>query len=250
LATRWRLAAELVGLHAWSWDVAFGRVCPDGELERFLGLPPGGFGGTYEALLQCIHPSDRARVSEAIRLALEQHGVYELEFRVLRPEGGFRWVHEKGQFRSDEPGQPARLDCVALDVTDRKLAEAGLQTQHTLAQTLPGAATLPEAATRVLETVGVGLNWELGVFWLVDRSAWVLRCAATWHDPEHGLADFLSVCRRLAPIHGEALPGRVWQSGGPFWVEDVTADPPSARTAVALRLGLRAAVAFPVLGGG
>jgi PAS domain S-box-containing protein len=246
---RWRLAAELAGLHAWDWDLASGRVHPGGDLERLLGLDPGGFGGALEDLLPSVHPADRARVGAALGQALAQRGACELEFRLVRPGGAMRWVRVKGQVAAP-PGGAARLSCVALDVTDRKRTEGRLGAQYAVTRALADAAGLDEAAPQVLRAVCECLGWDLGALWVVDRAAWVLRCAAAWHDPARDLADFAAACRRLTPGHGQALPGRVWESGGPVWVEDVTAYPHSARAAVALRQGLHAAAAFPVPGGG
>ena len=243
---RWRLAAGLAGLHAWDWEVASGRVRAAGDLERLLGLEPGGFGGTFEALLHCVHPADRGRVSAAFGRALREGGEYDLEFRLLRADGSVRWVRERAQAVS---GPPACLSCAALDVTEPRRAERRLRTQYAVTQALAEAATPAEAGPRVLRAVCECLGWDLGALWVVDRSAWVLRCAAAWHEPAHDLGEFVAACRRLTPAHGQALPGRVWEAGGPVWVEDLAAYPHSARAAVARRLGLHAAVAFPAPGG-
>ncbi len=137
----------------------------------------------------------------------------------------------------------------ALDLTEQRRVERRLQAKYAVTRALAEAPTAAGAAARVLQVVCECLGWDLGALWVVDRGAWVLRCTETWHAPGQDLADFLALCRRIAPGHGVALPGRVWERAAPVWVEDVTAYPQSPRAAVAARLGLHAAVAFPVLHG-
>ena len=54
---------------------------------------------------------------------------------------------------------------------------------------------------------------------------------------------------RLRSVEGEGLPGQAWASGEPVWVEDVLAEPDFPRRLAAEAGGLRAAVAFPAVGG-
>jgi PAS domain S-box-containing protein len=244
--SHWRLAADLAGLHAWEWDVTSGRVREAADLERLLGLAPDTFAGTTATFLQHVHPADRARVGEALGRALRAGGAYEQEFRLLRADGAVRWVRERGLAVG---GPLPCLCCAALDVTEARRAERRLRTQYAVTQALAEADTPAEAGPRVLRAVCECLGWDLGALWVVDRSAWVLRCVAAWHDPAHDLGEFAVASRRLTPGHGQALPGRAWEARGPVWVEDVAAYPHSVRAAIALRLGLHAAVAFPAPGG-
>jgi PAS domain S-box-containing protein len=151
--------------------------------------------------------------------------------------------------RRAEGGAVEGCVCLAVDVTEQRRAERRLRAQYAVTHALAEATTAADAAARVLQAVCEGLGWDLGALWVIDRGAWVLRCAETWHAPGQDVADFLAVCRRFAPGHGVALPGRVWEQAAPVWVEDVAADPQSPRAPVAVRLGLHAAAAFPVLRG-
>ena len=57
---RLALALEAAQLGTWTWDMAAGTTTWDVRLEELHGLPPGGFGGTFEDWLASLHPEDRA----------------------------------------------------------------------------------------------------------------------------------------------------------------------------------------------
>ena len=53
-----RLASEAAGFYAWEWNIATGQVVGPIGLEKALGFPPGGFGGTVEDFRTMVHPDD------------------------------------------------------------------------------------------------------------------------------------------------------------------------------------------------
>jgi light-regulated signal transduction histidine kinase (bacteriophytochrome) len=70
-----------------------------------------------------IHPEDRERATAALTRAIEGDGVYDIEKRIVRPDGSVRYVHSSGQVLYDEAGTPVRLIGSFLDITERKRAE-------------------------------------------------------------------------------------------------------------------------------
>ena len=77
-------------------------------------------------------------------------------------------------------------------------------------QVLAQAATLAEAAPRILQAVGEGLGWDLGGFWTVDRPANVLRCQEVWHTaavraPAYGRDRIYLVTSRVGSYSGTGL---------------------------------------------
>src|SRR6185503_3974423 len=77
-----------------------------------------------------------------------------------------------------------------------------------------------------------------------------LRCLYLWCKPETSLAEFEEKSRTTTFAKGVGLPGRVWASGEPAWIADVTRDSNFPRAAVAARSGLHGAFGFPILLGG
>jgi PAS domain S-box-containing protein len=119
---RLRFALDAASMGTWDWDLTTQTVCWSANVERLHGLAPGSFDGTYAAYEREIHPDDRPRVLAAARRAIE-HGVpYEVEYRIVAPDGSIRWVEGKGRVESED-GRPVRMSGVCMMVTRRKEAE-------------------------------------------------------------------------------------------------------------------------------
>jgi len=137
-----------------------------------------------------------------------------------------------------------------VDLTERKRAEQRVLAQHRTTRILAEAATVEEAAPKILLAVCECLGWDLGAWWRIDREADVLRCAELWRSPSVEAAEFEAATRASTFPPGSGLPGRVWASGVPACIPDVVQDPAFIRAGVAAREGLHAAFAFPILLGG
>ena len=126
------------------------------------------------------------------------------------------------------------------EIFDRTRAERLLTAQFTVARVLAESVNLGEAAPKILREICKHLRWDVGAFWLVDKGTGLLRCQEFWHAPEVSTKEFEALSNRLSFAPGVGLPGRVWQSGEPVWVEDVVADGSNfPGIAAAAREGLR-----------
>jgi GAF domain-containing protein len=99
-----------------------------------------------------------------------------------------------------------------------------------------------------LGRLGRSLHWAVLDAWVPDARPGLLRCAAAWCAS----AEFEPFCRVTRRTHlpmGGGLPGRIWVSGRPAWVEDVATDLNFPRLPAARRAGLVSAAAAPVLDG-
>jgi PAS domain S-box-containing protein len=125
---RLQAAVDLVGLSPYSWDPATGALEWDDRLRAIWGLPPGA-PVDVDVFLAGIHPDDRALVKAAIAVCMDPagNGVYHLEYRVVGIGDGMeRWVSTHGR-TSFEEGRPVSFVGAALEVTERKRAEAALR---------------------------------------------------------------------------------------------------------------------------
>ncbi len=128
---RLRLALEAGRMGSWEWHIPTGNVIWSTTLEQIHGLAPGSFGGTFEAFQQDIHPEDRQRVLDLIQQTVEQGRDHHLEYRIVRPDGGVRWLEARGKLFRDQNDQPLRLLGICSDATERKRLEQSL---HFLAE--------------------------------------------------------------------------------------------------------------------
>lgn len=119
---RLRFALQAAKLGSWSLDLATERMtATDGCRENFGRLDAERF--TYADIKEAVHPDDRARRDEALRVAIEETGEYGVEYRILTPDGTERWLAVRGQVFHRADGTPLLLVGVSQDITERRRAE-------------------------------------------------------------------------------------------------------------------------------
>jgi PAS domain S-box-containing protein len=116
-------AQALAHVGSWEWDIDSNEIRWSDEVFRIYGVEPGRFEVTYESFIAMVHPDDRARLEESVRAALATGGFFEVEHRIVRPDGVQRTVAGRGRTVRDVDGRPIRMLGTELDVTDRKRAE-------------------------------------------------------------------------------------------------------------------------------
>jgi PAS domain S-box-containing protein len=129
-----------------------------------------------------------------------------------------------------------------------RLAMASLpRTEQAVARSLAQTAEPRDALAGALRAIGESLGWRLGAVWepALDRPE-ALACVETWHASGTEGEEFAAASRATTLAAGEGLPGRVWQSGEPAWIPDVSVDGNFPRASAARRAGLYAAFCFPI----
>jgi PAS domain S-box-containing protein len=146
-------AQRVAHLGYWEFDVATDRVTWSDETYRIFGLTPGEGTMTRTGMLKWIHPDDRAVWSDASPNALRDGSRYDLEYRVVRPNGEVRSVHSQGNVTRDASGQPRGMFGIIQDITDRKRAEEQLQRVHAELAHVTRVTTLGELAASIAHEV-------------------------------------------------------------------------------------------------
>lgn len=121
-----RMAMEAAKIGTFEWDMRTGQVYWSPNLESLMGLQAGGFEGNIEAFDRFVYPEDKEKVELAIRRSSETGDDYEVEFRMIRPDGSLRWTQAKGRIFFDGAGRPARMIGIDIDITERKKVEEEL----------------------------------------------------------------------------------------------------------------------------
>ena len=120
---RLRFVLQAGRLGSWSLDLADMRFVASETFKLLLGRASKAPLGHAE-YLALIHEGDRVRRDEAVATCIASHGDYDIEYRIVTSAGEIRWLKIRGQPFYGGDGVPLRLAGVALDVTDRKHAEA------------------------------------------------------------------------------------------------------------------------------
>lgn len=118
-----RLALAAGKMGTWTWDRSSGYVSRDPNLLALYGLESDAEPGTYADWVGILHPEDRARVVQAVERSVAEGGSYDIEHRIVRPDGTVRWVERRGQAYWDEAGAVIGTRGLVVDITSRKEAD-------------------------------------------------------------------------------------------------------------------------------
>ena len=125
---RLRLVVEGAGMGTWDVDVKTETTLWNERHFQILGYRPNLAAPTWHMWRERIHPEDVEYVMAARTSALETHGLYCPEHRIIRADDGeIRWVAPFARFIYDDQGQAVRFVGIDFDITERKRAEQALQ---------------------------------------------------------------------------------------------------------------------------
>ena len=120
-------AQRLARLGSWELDLVSNELVWSDELYRIFELDPAQVVGSYKVFLSFVHPDDRDRVDRVFRDSVAQHHDYEIEHRLLMPDGRIKLILERGNTHYDDQGQPLRTIGTAQDLTDIRQLESQMQ---------------------------------------------------------------------------------------------------------------------------
>jgi signal transduction histidine kinase len=123
---RLRTAIDSGKFVGWDFNVKAGQNHWFGDLQGVFGIPSHTYSADIDEFRKRVHPEDRDAVVQAIEKAKETREPYVAEFRVNRNDGEVRWIIAQGKFHYSSNGIPERMLGLAVDITERKLAEDAL----------------------------------------------------------------------------------------------------------------------------
>jgi PAS domain S-box-containing protein len=118
--------------------------------------------------------------------------------------------------------------------------------ERAVARGLAQTSAPDEAYAIALAAIGVTLGWTFGAVWEADEARGVLTAVQTWRSDPAAAAALMAVTPTLALKPGAGLPGLVWKSGEPAWIQDMADDEQFPRAKAMAESGVRAAMCFPV----
>ena len=187
-----RLAQVAANVGTWAVDLVNGAVTWSPEYYQLHGLDPARHRPLQATWLASVHPEDRPQVQAQVRAAIDGTDpafadAFDVEYRILRPDGATRWILGRGRVERDAAtGRAVRLAGANLDITGRRVAEAHaaaseaqlrrvLDALFAFVGLLSPDGTLVEANLAPLERAGLSIDDVRG------RKFW----EAPWwtHDP-------------------------------------------------------------------
>lgn len=137
----------------------------------------------------------------------------------------------------------------ANDITERKQAEERIALLQMIIIDVAATNDLASALEVVLRRVCEKTGWALGQAWIPNLQKNTLDCSPAWYASAPGLDNFRNSTKDLTFLPGQGLPGRVWASGQPVWLRDVTMDSNFPRAGFAGKAGLKAGLGIPIRSG-
>jgi PAS domain S-box-containing protein len=117
-------AQRLTRTGSWAWSVATRHsVYGSQENFRLFGFDPEGGIPSDEEFYQRIHPEDRDRVRREVFLERQEGSHFDVEFRIVLPEGAIKYVRSTGHPVRNTSGDLVEYVGTSIDVTERKRAD-------------------------------------------------------------------------------------------------------------------------------
>jgi PAS domain S-box-containing protein len=121
-----RRAQVFANIGTWDWNIVTGELYWSERIAPLFGYPTGELETSYENFLRAVHPDDRQAVIEAVNASIERNVPYEIEHRVLWPDGVERWLLERGAVLRNAAGKAMHMMGVVQDIHERKQTELAL----------------------------------------------------------------------------------------------------------------------------
>ena len=128
---RLRRGQIFANIGTWDWNIKSGELFWSERINPLFGYAEGELETSYDNFLNAVHPDDRQAVMDAVNACVENDTPYEIEHRVVWPDGSVRWLLERGAVMRDASGKALQMLGVVQDINDRKCAEQALQESQT-----------------------------------------------------------------------------------------------------------------------
>lgn len=171
-------AQHIAHIGHWEWTAPGRDLICSPEVLSIFGLPPESITIAQRALVEMMHPDDRARVSQLDRDILAGRRHIDYEYRVIQPAGGVRWVHQQASVIYSEDGRPLHMTGILQDITERKQAEQGLRDRAALLErvialgkNVSAITGLDRCAREIHRGITAGLGFDRAGIFLYDAAA-------------------------------------------------------------------------------
>ena len=125
-------AQKLSHTGSWVWNVVDRSAAHlSDEWYRIYGFDPAEGPPDWEKRLERVHPKDRFKWKDKIEKAILEKADYDVDFRIVLPDGQLKWIHTVGHPVLTSSGDLVQYLGSSTDITERKEAEEKLKQQET-----------------------------------------------------------------------------------------------------------------------
>ncbi len=140
---------------------------------------------------------------------------------------------------------------IARDITERKQALLETRLLLSATQAISRAINIDSGFRCILQLICQNINWDFAEAWIPSRDGKVLKYCLGWYENQNGLDEFCRYSENITFSKGLGLPGIVWESKQPQWIEDISqiSQRKFIRKEIALKVGLKSCFNIPILNG-
>ncbi|MCP5163159.1 MAG: PAS domain S-box protein [Hahellaceae bacterium] len=113
---RFRRSQVYANMGTWDWDIQSGDLYWTEQVAPLFGYKRGELASSFNNFMEAVHPEDRDRVQNAIQHCMEFGGRYDIDHRVVWPNGEIHWVNEKGDVVRARSGKPLKMLGMVQDI--------------------------------------------------------------------------------------------------------------------------------------
>jgi PAS domain S-box-containing protein len=133
----------------WDWNIVTNDLYLSERWKEMLGYRDDEISNTFDSFLRLLHGDDKERVLNHVEEYLQgKHEKYDIEFRMIHKEGGYRWIRARGEVLFGNDGKPYRMAGSHTDITEKNEFEQRLQEREAQFRTIfyhsPQPMTLTE----------------------------------------------------------------------------------------------------------
>ncbi|MFO7889469.1 MAG: PAS domain S-box protein [bacterium] len=166
---------EIAHIGSWRLDLRTNHLIWSDEVYKIFGLDPQEFDPTYENFLEAIHPEDREIVNEIFKKSLKNKQSYNIDHRILRPDGTVRIVQEKCEHIIDKSREIFISVGMVHDITERKRGEEFTKAQRDLALAVSKTSSVKEILRLSVKTVLSISDMDACGIYFIDKDSGALK---------------------------------------------------------------------------
>ncbi len=124
---RFRRSQIAADIGTWDWNIETGELFWSERIAPLFGYDDGAIDTSYENFISVLHPDDKQAVLDAIDASINRNEPYEIEHRVIWPDGSVHWLLERGAVTRDSSGKAIKMLGTVMNIHHRKLDQLKLK---------------------------------------------------------------------------------------------------------------------------
>lgn len=173
---------------------------------------------------------------------------FQIEEVLARVESQLSLRSLQSKFQEQARELHDRNALLQQEIAERQRAEEEIRFLLETTRAISESVDFHSALEVILHQVGKTIGWDLGEAWIPDSEGMYLKSSRGWYASDDCMATFRQESENFTFARNIGLPGRVWDSQKPEWVEDVSVGYPEFVTSkIALEIGFKTGFGVPIL---